>query len=165
MCGAWRASAGIGTADERRHHHDFEAELGDVFEFFDSLGRGVHRDARGRRHAIGKFAENIGVIIVEAAADRAAQFFVADMRGEKALAGIQNRIVEAHLVEALVQQLRQRGGGAVVGIAGRIRPPYRTRRALIAALGGRQMIPAKIEGGIEGGLVTFKDRVAACVLM
>jgi hypothetical protein len=151
------------AAYECRHHHDLEAEPCDVLEFRDCFGGRVHWHARRRRYAIGVLAENIGMIVVESAADSAAQFVILYMGREQTLAGVQDGEIEAHLVETLMQQLRHGGGRAVVGIFGGIRPPYRARNAKFAALFERGVVPAEIEGSIEGRLVALEERPAANV--
>ncbi len=149
------------TAHESRHHHDLEPELRDVFEFLDCFRRRMHRDTRGGRHPVRVFAENVGVVVVERAAHRAAQLVIFDMRREQPLARVQHREIEPHLVHPLVQQLRQRGGGAVERVLRRIRPPYRTRHAKFAPLFTRDMVPAEIKGRVPRALVAFQDFAAA----
>ena len=74
-----------------------------MVEFFQSFLWRMHRDTCGRRHPIGILAENIGVIIVKTAADRAAQFVILNVSREQTLAWIEDREIEAHLVQPAVQ--------------------------------------------------------------
>src|SRR6516162_6612791 len=75
-------------AHERCHHHDFEAEPCRMFELFNRLPRRMHRDASCGSHPGEIFVKNVSVIIVEGAADRAAELIVLDMCGEQTLARI-----------------------------------------------------------------------------
>src|SRR5215469_2533156 len=134
-----------------------------MLELLDRLGGSVHWNACRRGNAISVISENVGVVIVESAADDAAQFIVADMRREESLTRIQNGEIEPHLVETLMEQARQSRSRAVESILRRIRPEHRTRSTEFASLRRRDMVPTKVECRIPCGLVTFENFAAAHV--
>ena len=159
--GACFARPGIGRRTKPAIITTLRPSFGDVFEFLDRFGRRMHRHACGRRDAIGVFAENVGVIIVERAARDSPQFVIPICDREEPLTRIEHGEVEAHLVEPAVEQLWHRGGRAVVGVFRRIGPPHRTRQAKFAPLLGRRVIPAEVKGRIGRSLVTLEHRAAA----
>ena len=77
--------AGQGPPDPAAKHPDLGAELlGDEFELFDRLVRGVHRDHRRRRQAVAEVAEIIGGDDIEAADHRTPGFVILDARDAQA---------------------------------------------------------------------------------
>src|SRR5580693_2245218 len=75
-------------------------------------------------------------------------------------ARIDDREVEAHFIEALMIQLRQRAGRAIERLPARMAPPDWTRHAQLAALRRREVIPSKIEWTIGERLVALEDRAS-----
>jgi hypothetical protein len=105
------------------HHGDFQAELADrVAELVDGLLGRVHRDDRGGRDAIGEIAELVRDIHVEGAAHRAAHLVVLDPRRDQSRARIENREIEAELIETLVEQPRDDSGRAIERVLRRLHP-------------------------------------------
>jgi hypothetical protein len=74
-----------------------------VLEFFDRLGRRVHRDHRGRRQPVGVRGELLGGERVERAAGRAAHLVVADEGHGEAGGRIEHGEVQSEFVEPLVE--------------------------------------------------------------
>ena len=117
-----------------REHERLEPERGRELELLDRFVGRVHRDHAGRDHAITEPGEHLGVVEVVRARRRAPQLVVAHARQRDHLqagARVDDREVEADLVESLVEQARQHGGAAVERVLGRYRPPHRYRRAVV----------------------------------
>src|SRR6516162_9445680 len=82
---------------ERCNHHNFEAKPRHMFEFFNCLPWRMHWYTSSGGHPVRVLTKDIGVVIVEGATDRAAQFVLLDMRSEQTLARIQHNKIESHL--------------------------------------------------------------------
>ena len=109
-------------------HADLGAELfGDEFEFGDRFVRRVHRDDRGRGHAVAEILEIAGGDDVIGADHGAPCLVVGDARQPQPGGGIDDGKIGADLVEPLVQQMRHHRRGAVEGVAGLPGPEARHR--------------------------------------
>ena len=98
------------TFDERTKHHRLQPELTDrIAHLGDRFFGGVARDHRGRGETRGMGPEGVGDVTVVRAARGDPQGGVADLRGEKAFAGIHDREVDAELLETRRVELRERG--------------------------------------------------------
>ena len=115
-------------SDVAAQHGNLETERAHrVFELGDRFGGVVHRDDRGRGHAIGVRPVGIGDVAVVRTATRDAQLVVGELVGEQPFARIHEREVDAEFVEALRVQRGQRRRRAVERVA---RGPHPRARVL-----------------------------------
>ena len=110
-------------------HADLRAELlGDEFEFGDRLLGVVHRDDRGRGQPVAEPVEIIGRDDVVGADHRAPGLVVLDARQAQPGGRIDDREIDADLVEPLVEHLRHHRRGAVERVLGLAVPEIRAAR-------------------------------------
>ena len=121
-----------------------------------SSGR-VHRNDRGRGHAVAQVAEVVRGDDVVGANHRAPGVVVADARHAQAGGRVDDREVGAELVEPLVEQARHHRGGAIERVLRLAAPEGGLGDAPAPPLGDRhaQRIARGLHGGEEavGGLV------------
>ena len=98
----------------------------------------MHRDDRGRRHAVLELLEIARRHDVVGADHGAAGRVVHDARQPQPGGRIDDREIGADLVEPLIQQMRDHRRGAVVGVAGLAGPEAGHRYAPPLALGDAQ---------------------------
>ena len=148
LLGHEEGRAGLGLGDRSGHPFGeadhLEAEVGAVPQPGQRLLRGVHGHHPRRGHPVGEGPVGGRVELVEATADPDAQLVVRDARDPEALRRIEDRVVEAELVHAVVHELRRRRGGEVAGVAGRRAPP----RALRGA-GGEAAVVVRVHDPVE----------------
>ena len=127
-----------------REHEGLEPKAGRELKFLDRFFGRVHRDHADAGHAVFETGEHVGVVEVVRTGRRPAQFVVAHARQRdhlEAEARVDDRVVEADLVEALVQQPRQHRGAPVEGVLGGNGPPHRNRSPVVEPL---------LRGHVEG---------------
>ena len=132
------------------HHHRFEAEVADgMLQLRDGLLGRVHGDQRHRCHAVGKLPVDLGVVGVHRAAQGAPQVFIGQMRKAERGRGIEHREIDAHLVQARMQQRGEGCGCTVQGVLPRHAPPCRADGAGACALGFAHAVPGIGAQGLE----------------
>ncbi|MGR6999032.1 hypothetical protein ACU686_14285 [Yinghuangia aomiensis] len=138
-----------------------------MVEFGDGFLGGEHGDRGDRGETVAVGAVDLGVVAVECAREGAAQLVVGKLGHREAVGGVEDREVDADLVEALVHQVRQHAGGAVEGVGGRDSPHGGGVDAQVAALGavGDGTAPVGgvahlLEHGGEVGAGVLGDEVA-----
>ena len=89
----------------------------------DGLGGVGHRDHRHRLEPVAQPVEHLHGVAVERAREDRPQLRRRRQSGEEPVGGVQDGVVEAELVEPLVQQRWNRACRAVERVAGRDRPP------------------------------------------
>ena len=117
-----------GARDDAAHHHGLESEpLDRVVQLVDCLFGREHGDHGDRFEPVTELGESFRVIRVERACRGLANFVVRASKHGQAVARIEQREVDADLVEPCVHQLRQRRGHPVEGVLGRVpvEDPYR----------------------------------------
>ena len=133
-------------------HADLRAELpGDEFEFGDRLLGGVHRDDRGRGQPVAEPVEIIGRDDVVGADHGASGLVVLDARQAQPGGRIDDREIDADLVEPGVEHFRHHRRRTVERVLGLTVPEIRLRDAAPGALGRLQLegVGRRFEGGEE----------------
>jgi hypothetical protein len=124
----------------------------------------VHRDDRGRGQPVFKAGEILGRNDVVGADHGAAGGVVLDARQAEPGGRIDDREIEADLVQPVVQHLRHHRGGAVERVLGLAVPEIRHRHALLPPLlgghlqcvgGGLQRCQKPVRREIAAGLAHF----------
>jgi hypothetical protein len=114
-----------------REHARLEPQVSHcVPQLIDRLAGRVHRDDGGRCHPVGVRPEHLRVVEIERARGTQAQLVVGHARqcdDLKPLAGIDNREVEADLVEPVVEVAGQHSCRAIPRVLRGHRPPHRHR--------------------------------------
>ena len=106
-----------------------QAEAGGVVELGDRLVGVVGRDDTDGEQPVVVGGVRLGVVAVARAGDRSPQLAVVHRHHGQAEGGVEDRDVDADLVEPIVQQTGEHGGGAIEGVAGRHAPPARAGQA------------------------------------
>ena len=141
-------------------HPDLRSELlGNELELFDGFVGMVHRDDRGRRHPITELAEVVRGDDVVRANHRAPGGVVADPRHAQPGGGIDDGVVAAELVQALIEQARHHRGGAVERVRRLAGPEARLGDAPPPALAERHA--ERVFGGLQCGEPSVGGLVAA----
>jgi len=155
-----RAHRTDGAANRMAQHHRLQTECAyGVFQLFDCFRGRVHRDDGGGRDPVGVGAILVGDVAIEGTAGSAAQFFIFDRADEQAGGRIENREVEAKLVEPLVKQPRQDRGSAVERVLAGNDPEGFLRDAGLAPLGGSHA--QRIADPVIGPLHRIGDPLSA----
>jgi len=123
-----------------REHADFRAELlGGEIHLRDRLIRRVHGDDRRGGETVPELLEILGGDDVEAADDGAAGLVVGDAVDAESRRRIDDREVDADLLEAVVEHPRHHRGGAVASIGRLARPIGLHGDATLLALRDREL--------------------------
>ena len=104
-----------------------------MLEFLHRLLRRERRDARHGDEPVSVRGVLLSQVDVERGRHCLAQLVVAEVNGDEPVGGVQDGDVETELIEALVEQSREHGGGPVEGIAGGDAPPGRLNDAVALA--------------------------------
>ena len=141
-------------------HADLGAELlRHEFQFGDRLVRRVHRDDRGRGHAVAEILEIAGRDDVIGADHGAPCLVVDDARQAQPGGRVDDGEIGADFVEALVQEMRHHRGGAVEGISGL--PGPEARHGDLAATPLRRAHLQRAQGRVHRGEVAIGRLVAS----
>jgi hypothetical protein len=142
---------GIGHRPRRRRHRplhvvgdhdDLHAQLAHrVGGFLDGLLRSVDRDHRGGGDAGTIGREHLRVHPVHRARAGAAQLLVGIAHVEETQGGVEQAEVDAEVVQPLVEEARDHGGGAVEGIGG-LAPPGGPVLPPVSPLLAAPLVPA-----------------------
>ena len=134
-------------------HDRFVAEFVDrELEFGDRFFRRERRDQRHRPHAVGDFAEHVGVEHVRRAAERLAHFVVLIVEPGNAGRRVEMREVEAEIVHARAEELRQHRHRAVARVRPRRHAPPEAAAGLIVLLVGRAL-PVALDDARSGEIL------------
>ncbi len=111
-----------------------------MLELGDRLVGGERGDARHRHDAVAVRAIRLGGVHVERPRQRRPQLVVGEMDRGEPVRRVGDRNVDADLIEALVEELRQHRGRAVERVARRYPPPRHAHERHLAALCGRERL-------------------------
>ena len=128
------------TRHARRNHRDLQAKARRVFEFGDRLVGRMHRDCGGRRDPVAELSADLRVHRVQRATCDPPHLAVVNRRQRESERGIQDRKIDAEIVQPAVQQPRRHHGREVVRVVGDA-PPCAAHVAgvAISARAGRML--------------------------
>ena len=134
------------AAHEAGNEHRLEAQLPHrVLQSGDRLLGSVHRHHRRRGEPVGDVGERLGVISVERPACRLAELGVLGAQEGHPHRRVDDREVEAELVEARAQQPGEGRRGQVEGVARRERPPRESGAPLPGPLLVGEQVPGQLQ--------------------
>jgi hypothetical protein len=145
------------AGDDTGHHDCLQAEGADgVVELGNGLVRSERRYGRDGLESIAEVAVRLGVVDVERAGHRLSQFVVGHAGDREAVCGIEQRVVDSDLVEALIHQRRQHRSRAIDGVLRGQSPERHARGVGLPSLVGRHH--ARVLAAVDHALEAFGDR-------
>ncbi len=129
-----------------------------MLELVDSFVGRVHGDLGDREQPVGELGEHAGVEAVERPARAAAVALVVEVTEQQAEARVDHADVDAELGQALVEQAREHGGGAVEGELHAAVAPRAARDTTFGTLLGGEGVP--VDDRTEGARGAAGHRVA-----
>ena len=157
-CGSTAAAAAIGRCTKPAITTAWKPSDGRVLELVDRLVGGVHGDLGDGEQPVGELGEHAGVEPVERPARAAAVALVVEVAEQEPEARVDDADVDAELVEPLVQEAGEHGGGAVDGELHPAVAPRSACDAPVGALLGGEAVP--VDDRTEGARGAAQHRLA-----